>query len=475
MSLIPPILALLCAALTAQAADYAIVVSGKTNADPQWHTVVEALREKHGAMVIEYSASVGEALPDLRTAFPRYACFVATPAEAGHDFVASVHQLTRHLDDDPYTDCLWAILTGYDAANALNIAQHREPLTVRKAAAGTAIALEMLDEGICFDELKKGYAVKKSKGANAQPIDVPGDTTVEIVKTVNEGDIDLFVTSGHATTRDWQIGFAYRNGQFRCADGALYGLDTAEEIHPISSPRPKIYMPVGNCLMGNIDGSDAMALAFMNSGGVKQMLGYTVESWYGFGGWGCLDSFVEQPGRFTLAEAVYANHQALLHRIATCYPHLIDVELDSRGNANADLAMTDAAREFGLDARDIRGLLYDRDVIAFYGDPAWEARMAPRDCAWDQTLIEKDGVFTFELKPRKGADSFQPINTNGSTRGGRPVFQFLPHRVRDVEIVEGADLKPVVTDNFLLIPLPKTCDPTRTYRVAFRAQAVKAE
>jgi len=32
-----------------------------------------------------------------------------------------------------------------------------------------------------------------------------------------------------------------------------------------------------------------------------------------------------------------------------------------------------------------------------------------------------------------------------------------------------------VTDNFLLIPLPKTCDPARTYRVVFRAKAVNAE
>ena len=36
----------------------------------------------------------------------------------------------------------------------------------------------------------------------------------------------------------------------------------------------------------------------------------------------CLDYFFEQPGRFTLAEAFYANHQALLHVLETKYPDL---------------------------------------------------------------------------------------------------------------------------------------------------------
>ena len=72
--------------------------------------------------------------------------------------------------------------------------------------------------------------------------------------------------------------------------------------------------------MGHIDGPDAMALAFMNSAGVDQMIGYTVPTWYGYGGWGMLDYFVEQPGRFTLAEAFYANQQALIHRLETYFP-----------------------------------------------------------------------------------------------------------------------------------------------------------
>jgi len=41
--------------------------------------------------------------------------------------VAGVHRLTRELDDDRYTDMMWGILTGFDAAGALRIAKHAEP------------------------------------------------------------------------------------------------------------------------------------------------------------------------------------------------------------------------------------------------------------------------------------------------------------------------------------------------------------
>ncbi|HAK97586.1 MAG TPA: hypothetical protein DCM87_21995 [Planctomycetes bacterium] len=204
-------------------------------------------------------------------------------------------------------------------------------------------------------------------------------------------------------------------------------------------------MPAGNCLMGHIDGPDAMALAFMNSGGVNQMLGYTVPTWYGYAGWGCLDYFVEQPGRFTFTEAFFANHAALIHRLT--------------------------ATE-NLGAGDKRGLLHDRDTVAFYGDPAWEARMAPQPCAWEQTIEEREGVFTLQIAPKRGAASFEPISRNGSQRGGRPIVQFLRARVKDVQVLEGADLRPVVTDDFILVPNPGACDPAKRYRVAFRATAV---
>ena len=88
-----------------------------------------------------------------------------------------------------------------------------------------------------------------------------------------------------------------------------------------------------------------MALAWMNDVSVMQMIGYTKPTWFGYQGWGVLDYYVEQPGRYTLTEAFFANNHALIHRLG----------------------------DSATPSRDIRGLKFDRDVVAFYGDPKWSA------------------------------------------------------------------------------------------------------
>ena len=448
---------------------YAVVVAKAIQADPAWKEVVAALVAKHHATVVTFDSAVKESLPELRRSFPRYVCFVAKPGEVTREFVTQINRLTRHLDGDPYTDCFWGILTGYDAAAALRIARLQEPLTIRKVAAGTDIALPQCEQGTWYCELQKNRMVHKEPGGAPVELKGPDDTTKALVDLLNDYHADLFITSGHATEHDWQIGYRYRNGSFRCENGVLYGRDLAGRRYPVESPNPKVYMPVGNCLMGHIDGRNAMALAFMKSAGVAQMLGYTVTTWYGYAGWGCLDYFVEQPGRYSFAEAFFANQHALIHRIATYFPELLEADIDADGRTSTSIVVGPTAKAAGLTDEDGRGLLYDRDALAFYGDPAWVARMAKNDLAWDQALSEKDGVWTLEIKPRHGAQSFDPINRNGSQRGGRPIVEYLPHRIRHAQVLEGADLAPVITDDFVLVPNPGPCRPEHPYRVVFRA------
>ncbi len=438
-------LIVLCLSSSLLASDYVVVTSSQTYQDVKWKTVVDTLLKKHDATVVTFEETPKEALPTLRNHFPKFTCFVATPAEAGRKFVAAVHQLTRELDDDVYTDTRWGILTGYDAANALSIAQHEEPLTIRKVASGTDVELTSCVEGMWYDELQKNRHVRKLPGEQATELKGPDDTTAALVSTLNDYHADLFVASGHATERDWQIGFRYRNGYFRCRDGQLYGFDTQQKEHPVHSDNAKVYMPIGNCLMGHIDSPDAMAVAWMNSAGVKQMIGYTVPTWFGYGGWGMLDYFVEQPGRYTYQEAFLANHHALLHRL----------------------------NDPGTPQRDLRGLAYDRDTVAFYGDPAWEAKMADGPLWYEQSLEESDGTYTFTITPLKGEESFDTVNSNGSQRGGRPFIAFLPKRVTNVQVEEGAQFAPVITDDFILFPRPKTCDPKKSYRIVFTANPIE--
>lgn len=456
------------------AADCSIVVSRATQADAEWNKVVKALVEKYQhAEVVTWSESLEETLPALRNQHPRHTCFVATPGEAGRQFVAEVHRLTRQYDDDPYTDTLWGILTGYDAENALQIAQHRPSLTVHNVASGTEVALDMCNQGVWYDELVKNRKVSKPRDGEIKQEQGPSDTTRALAASLSDNAADLFVTSGHATERDWQIGFRYRNGQFRSKGGRMFGVTTAGERFGIQSKNPKVYLPIGNCLMGHIDGPDAMALAWMNDVGVRQMIGYTVLTWYGYGGWGVLDYFVEQPGRYSLTEAFHANHHALIHRLDTCYDGIVLTDVVPGGRNIPTSPPNETGKAIDLTAFDSRGLLWDRDTVAFYGDPGWNARMAVKPKAYGQKLTVQGNVYTLTITPQRGADSFKPVNTNGAQRGWRPIVELLDHRIRDVEIVAGGDLKPVITDDFVLVPNPRVVDLSREYRVSFTASRIE--
>ncbi len=131
---------------------YAVVVSKEAYADADWKRVVDCLKRKHRGTVITYSETVNDGLVDLKRLFPKYACFVGPPEEITREFVAQVHRLTRRLDDDPYTDVIWGIITGYEPADALRIAKHGEPLAVRRALSATVGAqIDGYDEGHLLD------------------------------------------------------------------------------------------------------------------------------------------------------------------------------------------------------------------------------------------------------------------------------------------------------------------------------------
>ena len=442
------------------AADYAIVVSARTADDAAWQPVVEKLRARHpGAATLTFKDAVEDALPDLKKEMPRWTCFVATPGEAGREFVQRVHRLTRRLDDDPYTDTRWGILTGFDAANALAIASEEKPLTIHTVGSGTEVALDRCEAGTWYCELQKGRMVKKEPNGTAAEQTVEPDTTKALVDLINKGAPDLWVTSGHATEPDWMIGFRYRNGFWKSKAGQLFGEDTKGVRFDVHSDNPKVYMPIGNCLMGHIDGADAMALAYMKSAAVRQMIGYVLPTWYGYQGWGLLDYFVEQPGRYTLNEAFHANNIALVHRLLTNFPGAEKIEtVDPNGRPPRGTSLPKSTGS--LSAQDLQGLLFDRDNVAFYGDPAWEARMAPGKLNWEQKLTEDAGTFTLTLTPLAGTATWETVNKNGVQRGGRPVFAWLPRRINpdNVKITDGGSLNPMIADDFILVPLPSKTD-----------------
>jgi hypothetical protein len=290
-----------------------------------------------------------------------------------------------------------------------------------------------------------------------------------MVEAMNNTQPQCFFTSGHATENDWQVGYKFKGGQFRCKDGQLYGVDTKGKHYNINSDNPKVYLAVGNCLIGLIPKRDCMALAWMHTGGAYQMFAHVAVQWYGHMGWGMRYLLVNQPGRFNAVEAFYLNQQSLTHRLLTEYPKIANVVVEDYNVRKTPHLMSSLAIRHGLlkkdkdgkvgVERDALGLLWERDTTTFYGDPAWDARLKPQPLPWDQKFTVKDGVYTFTVTTNK--DGKWPP---------RPVTALLPQRVENIEIIEGADLKPVVTDNFILLPFKGEFKKGEKFQVVFKAK-----
>ena len=358
---------------------YAVVVSKATSSDPRWAEAVAALKEKHDATVLLHEGDVESVRDELAILSPGYVCFVCRPEECGRGFVRTVHQLTRALDDDPYGDAVWAIITGYEAADALRVVKEGEPLRVKRALGGSISPkspgwLSYFWEGVGYSETDPQALWRKPAGSEPVPSkDRPVDTTKRLVDELNTNKIDFFWTSGHATEHDWQIGYRYRNGQFRHKNGQLFGLDTAGKRHPINSTNPKIYDTHGNCLIGHVPGRDCMVTSWFHTGGACMMIGYTVPTWYGFAGRSA-SYFFERGDAHTYAEAFFFNSQALLFALEERIPEVWDNQRNRRGHQ------------------------HDRDVVALFGDPAWDARLyvseehRPHTCDQELAVTPRGGM-----------------------------------------------------------------------------------
>lgn len=419
--------------------EYIILTWKKTKAQPSWNGVIEALIKKHRATVVVCDQDLRDSLPVLQKHHPRYVAVVGSHEQVGGRFINGFHQLMRQIDEDPYTDARWGVITGRKAEDAMKIVNEVKPLEIRHTVSGTRIATRMCEEAECFDELlPRGHSLKKANETEKEiPLD-DADSIAELATAFSHPSTQLIITSGHATTRDWQPGFRYKNGSFHSRDGVIYGRDLQGKEHRVQQDTPKVYLPCGNCLMGLIDGADAMALAWMHSAGVRQMAGYVEPTWYGYMGWGLIDYFVEQPGRYTFAEAFLANQMALVHRLETVS---------------------------NLTPMDRKGLLFDRDMVAFYGDPAWSATMAARSLPFSQILTQTEKSIVIEILPLEGEKSYEAVDTNGSQRGGRPFIAFLSKRINPstFHLKDGADA--LLGDDFVLVPRPATGTPARPMRI----------
>ena len=434
---------------------YVVVTGEQTYAQPEWRTVVDTLRRKHDASLILYRGDVTEAREALSEFMPRYTCFVTPANLADRGFLVAVQRMTRKLDSDPYTDTQWAILTGYTPEDALRIAEYREPLRVKKIFSGTvSIGLDHFKEGYQFSEAKAGDCKRKLADGTVVDQLCPADST-ELITAAFQDGVDAIYTSGHGTEQGWQIGYSYPDGAIRGAAGEVYGLDSKGRRIDFKTANPKIYLPAGNCLIGHIPKRDCFATAMMHSAGVNQMFGYTVVTFYGYMGWGICSYFEKMGGEHTLSDSFYANQQALLYEIGKKSPALQTVEFKQY---DYDPIRKLAEQYAPQQVDDATGLLWDRDAVAFYGDPAWTAVVDMAEKEWAGSITRIAGSNRYELNIT--------FNQSGSFPD-RPLFFFLPQRLENIKLIDGGTYAPVLTDNFVLVPLTGAFKSGKSVRIVF--------
>jgi zinc protease len=152
-------------------------------------------------------------------------------------------------------------------------------------------------------------------------------------------------------------------------------------VLPLVHASPKAWIGAGNCLLGHVDGPDAVAAVAIESFGVRAHVGYVVVTWFGRGGWGTLDRFTKEPGVRTLHEAWRENSDAIVDELARRWPGsealvLASWQRDDVSGFGREVAAWMKERSIPeADARELAGLLWDRDAVVYLGDPSWQVRV----------------------------------------------------------------------------------------------------
>ena len=368
-------------------ATYAVAISRSAAADPAWLDVAEALRDKHGvdAPVIEFdeASDAGRAalVESLRQRKASVVGIVLHPTRASREVTAPLQRALRTIDADPESDVAWGIITARSAAGARRLVEHAEPLTMSIAAGTADFPMQRFDHSAWWSEEAAHRFTLHHDGRAIDPrLDAAtiGNAAHAVLDVPR---IDLLMTGGHATEKGLELGFRRPAGAVEPRDGALVVRCHDGRVLPLVHASPKAWIGAGNCLLGHVNGPDALAAVAIESFGVRAHVGYVVVTWFGRGGWGTLDRFTKEPGVRTLNEAWRENSDAIVGELARRWPGsetlvLASWQRDDVNGFSREVAAWMKERSIPeADARELAGLLWDRDAVVYLGDPSWDVRV----------------------------------------------------------------------------------------------------
>lgn len=459
--------------------DYVVVAGKSIQNDTEWMDVAKLLKKKHKAVIITYQDSLEEILPTLQRITPRYVAVVEKPETLNRDYVIRMNRLSRKVDADIYDDFLWGIITGYDAKGARRMVEDSvDPLVIKNALSTISelSSAKWFDTYAWIDDHEKGvWGEKKQIGAEViRHTIAPEDILKQFYSLYVSYHPDLVVTASHATEKNLEM--PYSLGNIRPDNGLLYAdMKEGKRYFPIETER-KVYLPIGNCLIANIDNKPgSMAIGWMNNARATAMLGYVVSTWFGRGGWGALKYWLTRSGNLTLAEALYLNKQDILYQIQEYDSNLSKVdypyELLENFSKSLDVVAKRIMNETSIKqlSLEMAGLLYDRDVLVYYGDPKWDVRLnsLPSDENKLQVkcLIKKNKC---TLTIQTSSDFTMEWMEGGHFKEEHvrplPFSYFFPRTLEKARLKSGQNWDALVDQNCILIYRPDF-KPNQTYVV----------
>ncbi len=389
--------------------EYTIISSEKTMADPEWAEVATVLKKKYpDAEICSLAELTEDAVTNtLRRNQTRYAAIVLKPDEVDRILVNNLHRAARRVDDDPWGDCMWGIITGHTASDARRIAEADSTLTIKRLLATTNVDHQRFEHSCCITDWTD--APVREQNGYTEPVSTtypasPGEDKLLGIFTrqLATQRPQAIITSSHAT--EYNLEMPFSRGLIFSSDNRFHELP-ANQLKQFANPlaearggnqatiqqlatsctsvapdgEPRIWLAAGNCLFGNANNSPhSMAVTALSAYTCNQVVGYTVPSWYGESGWGTLGCFFGNTNGTSLAEAWFLNNQFILHRSQELDVNTLKMRFNGERFNLGEFIPQLFKLDIKIDERHIRdliGLVHDRDVIAFYGDPAWRAEL----------------------------------------------------------------------------------------------------
>ncbi len=419
-----------------------------------------------------------ECAASLRDCEARYAGIVAKPEEIDYKLVNAIHRACRKVDDDLWGDCMWGFITGYQASDALRIVQTKEPLVLKRSLSTTNVNPARFEYSYALPDWEPCQIMTQSGYTEAAKKTITGDTVEGesilragmqslFAKELATKNPDLVTTSAHAT--EFNLEMPFGEGLIYSYGNRFYELKKSEMSHFSFALNParkgkeeklaelaaenqarviepdghsRVWIAAGNCLFGHANRSkNSMAVTAASAYGCNQIVGYTVPSWYGDGGWGTLNSFFSSYEGISLSHAWYLNNQFILKKSLDLNPKILDAEFNDEEIKKGE-SIAQSLFEVGVPVEEINmdavGVVHDRDVVAFYGDPMWVAQL---DAEHAPTGLDMDDY--------QGGNE---ITLSASADfNGRFAYWFPKRRAFTTCNVEGA----VVTNDFILLPTLK--------------------